>query len=121
VLFFLREQLPVLYDANPRVLALTATLLPIAAAFQLFDGLHVVAAGVLRGMGRTAILPILHFVSFYGLGLPVAWWLAFRRGMGVEGVWWGLGLGLAVVSAALLIWLLRRGPGSRHFADHTPL
>ncbi len=121
VLFFLRERLPVLYNANPRVLALTATLLPIAAAFQLFDGLQVVAAGVLRGMGRTAILPILHFVSFYGLGLPVAWWLAFRRGMGVEGVWWGLGLGLAVVSAALLIWLLRRGPGSRHFADHTPL
>lgn len=108
----LPEELPALYNSEPGVIALAATILPIAAAFQLFDGLQVVASGVLRGMGRTRILPVLHFISFYALGLPVAWWLTFRVGMGIPGIWWGLCLGLGVVSLTLFVWISRRGPAS---------
>jgi MATE family multidrug resistance protein len=108
----LRVELPALYNSDPTVVTLAAAILPVAAAFQLFDGLQVVAAGVLRGMGRTRILPILHLLSFYGLGLPFAWWLAYSRGLGVIGIWWGLCLGLGVVSITLLGWILVRGPAS---------
>ena len=108
----LREELAALYNSDPEVVALAASILPVAATFQLFDGLQVVAAGILRGMGRTRILPVLHLLSFYGLGLPFAWWLAYTRGLGVIGIWWGLCLGLGVVSLTLLGWILVRGPAS---------
>jgi MATE family multidrug resistance protein len=112
VFLALRGELAALYNSDPKVIALAAGILPVAAAFQLFDGLQVVAAGILRGMGRTRILPILHLFSFYGLGLPFAWWLAYRQELGVIGIWWGLCLGLGVVSLTLLGWILVRGPAS---------
>ena len=114
----LRETLPALYGAEPAVIAAAAAILPIAAAFQLFDGLQVVAGGVLRGMGRTKILAAVHLVAFYLLGLPLAYELAFRRGLGLEGVWWGLCLGLGAVAFALTAWVLRYGPRSQAPAPH---
>lgn len=107
-----RQWLPGLYGAEPAVLAAATAILPIAAAFQLFDGLQVVCSGVLRGMGRTRILAVVHLVSFYGLGLPLAWWLAIEDGLGLPGVWWGLALGLGAVAVSLALWVLRNGPRS---------
>lgn len=106
----LRELLPRAYNDDPVVLALTAALLPIAGAFQIFDGVQVVGGGILRGMGRTRPAALFNLLGYYGLALPVAWWLAFEAGMGVAGIWWGLTLGLLVVAALLLVWVWIRGP-----------
>ena len=107
----LRDVLPTFYaDEDPAVLALAATILPIAGAFQLFDGTQVVGGGILRGMGRTRPAAVFNLVGYYALGLPLSWYLAFETGMGLPGIWWGLTLGLAVVSALLLGWTAIRGP-----------
>lgn len=106
----LRRELPGMYTSDAAVVAGCAAALPIAAAFQLFDGLQVVAAGVLRGMGRTRPAAAIHLLAFYTLGLPLAWWLAFERDHGLRGLWWGLCLGLSVAAAALVTWVARRGP-----------
>ncbi len=98
------------YVDDPQVLALSAAVLPVAAAFQLFDGTQVVGGGILRGMGRTRPAAVFNLVGYYGLALPLSWWLAFRRGAGLAGVWWGLALGLAVVAVALVVHVARRGP-----------
>lgn len=106
----LRTELPALYNDDVAVLALAAGLLPIAGAFQIFDGIQVVGGGVLRGMGRTRPAALFNLVGYYVLGLPVAWWLAFERGMGVAGIWWGLTVGLMVVAVLLIAWIGARGP-----------
>jgi MATE family multidrug resistance protein len=105
-----RDGLPALYNDDPGVLAFAAGLLPIAACFQLFDGVQVVGGGILRGMGRTRAAAVFHLVGFYVLGLPLAWWLTFERGIGLPGLWWGLALGLAAVAIAFVIWIAYRGP-----------
>ncbi len=106
-----RQDLPALYvPGDTVVIELAALLLPIAATFQLFDGLQVVANGVLRGMGRTKPTVIFNLVAFYLLGLPLAWILSIRAGMGVRGIWWGLCLGLAAVAMMLVAWIAVRGP-----------
>jgi MATE family multidrug resistance protein len=110
VLLFARTALPRLYGATPAVAALVAGILPIAAAFQLFDGLQVVGGGVLRGMGRTRPAALFHLVGFYALGLPLAHWLTFERGHALRGLWWGLALALFVIALAFLAWIARRGP-----------
>lgn len=112
----LREQLPRLYSDDAEVVAVGAFLLPIAAAFQVFDGTQVVGCGILRGMGRTRAPALVTLFGYYAIALPVAGWLGFTRGHGLAGIWWGLSLGLVVVSAALLVWVRRSGRGERILA-----
>jgi MATE family multidrug resistance protein len=109
----LREQLPRLYTDDVQVIAVCAFLLPIAAAFQVFDGTQVVGCGVLRGMGRTRAPALVTLFGYYAVALPFAWWLAFERELGLAGIWWGLCLGLVLVASALLVWVRASGSGER--------
>jgi multidrug resistance protein, MATE family len=90
------------YSSDPAVVAMAATLLPIAALFQVFDGLQVVAIGVLRGAGDTRTPMIVNVIGFWLLGLPLSLGLGFGLGLGPRGLWWGLALGLGVVAMILL-------------------
>jgi MATE family multidrug resistance protein len=102
VFLLVPETLARLYSSDVPVVALAASLLPIAALFQVFDGTQVVAMGVLRGVGDTRVPMLLNLLGFWLAGLPVGAALAFRMGMGPRGLWWGLALGLAVVALLLL-------------------
>lgn len=88
---------------DPAILAIVAGVLPVAAAFQIVDGIQVSAFGVLRGAGDTRMPALANVVGYYLLGLPfgaaVAWW----GGVGPPGVWMGLAVGLGVVSGLLLL------------------
>jgi MATE family multidrug resistance protein len=103
-----------LYTDDPALIARAAAVLPIAAAFQVFDGLQVVGGGILRGMGKTKPPLLIHFLGFYGLGLPLAWFLTFRAGLGLAGLWWGIALGLFAVAVAFVVWIALRGPAHVH-------
>jgi MATE family multidrug resistance protein len=116
VMIGLRDQLPRLYTADPHVIAVCAFLLPIAAAFQVFDGTQVVGCGILRGMGRTRAPALVTLVGYYAIALPFAWWLGLEHGLGLAGIWWGLCLGLVVVASALLGWVRLSGSGERVLA-----
>ncbi len=105
-----RNLIPRIYTRDLSVIAATASVLPIAAAFQLFDGTQVVGSGILRGMGRTRPAAAFNLIGYYGLALPLAAWLGFGRGLGLTGIWWGLALGLASVALMLVAWIWRRGP-----------
>lgn len=112
LMYALRDVLPAMFEADPEVYALAVVSVPIAAGFQIFDGVQVVGFGVLRAMGRTRNAALVNFAGYYAVALPLAYWLAFERGMGVAGLWWGLTVGLALVAAALLAWIGVRGPAS---------
>jgi MATE family multidrug resistance protein len=116
VMIGLRDQLPRIYTADPHVIAVCAFLLPIAAAFQVFDGTQVVGCGILRGMGRTRAPALVTLVGYYAIALPFAWWLGLEHGLGLAGIWWGLCLGLVVVASALLGWVRLSGSGERVLA-----
>ena len=89
----------------PDVIGAAATILRIAAFFQLFDGLQVVATGALRGAGSTRIPALCHFAGYWMIGLPVGAVLCFRWGLGAPGLWVGLSLGLILIGIVLvLVW-----------------
>ncbi len=102
-----RDVLPRLYGAEPAVVALAATLLPIAGAFQIADGVQVVGAGLMRGMGRPEAGAVVNLIGFYAIGLPLAYLLAFPLGLGIVGIWWGLAAGLGGVAGMLVFWVGR--------------
>jgi len=83
------------------VIAAAELLLPIAGVFQVFDGMQVVAAGALRGVGDTRAPMVLNLVGFWLLGLPVSLGLGFGLDWGPTGVWWGLAIGIGAVAILL--------------------
>jgi len=102
--------LPRIYTADAAAVAACAAILPIAAAFQVFDGVQVVGCGVLRGMGRTRPAAVFNLLGYWIVGLPLGAWLGLGRGHGLPGIWWGLATGLALVALSLVVYVTRRGP-----------
>ena len=91
----------------PEVVEAGAALLLIAAAFQLFDGLQAVGAGILRGAGDTRAAMWINVIVHLGVTLPLLWVLAEWAGLGPRGLWWGLTVGLALTGVALTVRFLQ--------------
>jgi multidrug resistance protein, MATE family len=96
------------FTTDGAILALTRRVLLVTAAVQLFDGLQGVCTGIFRGLGDTRTPMVVAFVAHWLLGLPLAYTLCFRRGLGVVGLWIGLSAGLFVVALVLVtVWRRR--------------
>jgi multidrug resistance protein, MATE family len=91
------------YTSDPGVVALAVLLMPIAGVFQVFDGLQVVAIGLLRGLGDTRVPMITAIVGFWCIGMPTSLVLGFWAGYGAVGLWWGLVVGLVMVATFLIV------------------
>jgi MATE family multidrug resistance protein len=115
LLISIPELLAHAYTSERSVAAVAVALIPIAGFFQVFDGIQVVAIGVLRGLGDTTAPMVINMLGFWLIGLPVSLWLAFHADAGPEGLWWGLVAGLIVVALLLLgrVYLRLRAPLER--------
>jgi multidrug resistance protein, MATE family len=107
-----------LFTPDPAVIRVGASLLLVAAAFQLFDGLQTVATGALRGSGDTRTPMLANLVAYWFIGLPFGYLLCFRFGLGAFGIWIGLCIGLVIIGSALLFTWHRR-LRSKSFASLT--
>ncbi len=98
--------------AAPEILAFGTKLLAVAALFQLFDSTQVMALGLLRGVHDTRVPMWVAAGSYWLIGIPASWILAFPLGFGGVGLWFGLVIGLACVALSMIarFW---RGPWLR--------
>src|SRR4029077_8003806 len=88
--------------------AVAVQLFFIAALFQVFDGVQVIAVGALRGYGDTAVPMLIAALGYWAIGFAGGCLLAFPLGYGALGLWSGLALGLAVVATLLTLRLQSR-------------
>lgn len=96
----------------PAILAAGVGLLAVAALFQLVDFGQVMALGMLRGVQDTKAPMFMAIVSYWLIGLPVAYLLGFTAGWGGTGIWLGLTFGLAAACVGMQIRFWRRYAGS---------
>jgi len=97
----LRHFLPTLYINDPKVINVAASLLVVAALFQMSDGAQVVQLGALRGLSDIKLPTYITFVAYWLIALPIGYYLGFHYKLKALGVWLGLFVGLTV-SAILL-------------------
>ncbi|HWP19690.1 MAG TPA: MATE family efflux transporter [Burkholderiaceae bacterium] len=105
-----RHWITTLYSSDEAVRTLAASLLLLAALWQLFDATQVCAMGALRGYKVTLMPMVLMLAAFWLIGIPLGAWLGYEGGfaaqpMEVHGFWIGLVVGLVVVSIGLLLSL----------------
>ncbi|GAB6966016.1 MATE family efflux transporter [Komagataeibacter kakiaceti JCM 25156] len=104
--FYLDMALP----DNSTAIHMALGLMLVGAAFQIPDAIQVVATGILRGQGDTAIPMVLAVIGYWGVGFPTGVYLAFHRAMGPSGLWFGIGVGLVsvfILHGARIIWRMR--------------
>ena len=85
------------------VIVIASSLLIVSGFFQLTDGLQAVVLGALRGLQDVNLPTAFTFISYWVIGFPVSYYLAFFTSWGVTGIWIGLLTGLS--SSAILLFL----------------
>ncbi len=114
VLYLGRNYFPAIYvPKDTEAIRMAALVLPIAAAFQVFDGVQVVGSGVMRGMGKTVPAAVFNFIAWWIIALPMAAYFVLLRNGDLTHVWWSLCLGLGVVAVLSIGWVRWRGPAYR--------
>jgi MATE family multidrug resistance protein len=93
--------------ASATIIVTGTALLACAALFQLADGMQVMALGLLAGVQDTKVPMVLASVSYWLIGIPASYALAFPLGFGPVGLWLGLVVGLAMAAISLMarFWL----------------
>ncbi len=103
--FFLEAEKP----ENGPIIRMAVQFFAFVAAFQIFDGLQVSAAGALRGFKDTRVPMLISLLSYWGIGLLSGTFFAFGLGLGPRGLWSGLVLGLVSASLLLVVRFRRFG------------
>jgi MATE family multidrug resistance protein len=107
----LRDRIPPVFLGDTATSAetahLAATLLLVGATFFVTDGLQGIAAGALRGLNDTRVPMLFAAVSFWVIGFPGSYALAFPAGLGAIGIWIGFSIAVATF-ATLLVWRFAR-------------
>jgi MATE family multidrug resistance protein len=96
------RQIAGLYTSDRGTIELAVRLFRVAAVFQAFDGTQTISTGALRGLGNTRTPMLWNLLGYWIIGLPVGWWLCFRQGWGIVGLWDGLCVAILLISFALL-------------------
>ena len=103
LLLFGHDHVAGIYTRDLAVGSLAASLLLLAMAFQFPDGVQVLSAGALRGLGDTRVPMFIAALAYWGVGMPLGAGLGLGLGWGPRGMWLGLIAGLAV-AAVLMAW-----------------
>lgn len=98
--------------ARATILLVGAALLACAALFQLADSMQVMALGLLAGVQDTRVPMIYAAISYWLIGIPASYVLAFPLGFGAVGLWLGLVIGLACAAVSLMARFWARMPAA---------
>ena len=101
IFIVLRNFLPGLFTNDPAVIRIAASLIIVAALFQISDGAQAAGLGILRGITDVRMPMIITFIAYWIIALPIGYFLGFVIDMQVIGIWIGLFSGLTAAAVML--------------------
>lgn len=96
-----------IYSDKADLIGVASSLIFFAALFQIPDGIQTTLSGILRGMRISRPTMLLTMIGYWGIGLPLGYYLGFEKQMGAQGLWIGLASALSTMSVLLFLLFLR--------------
>ncbi|KAK9688883.1 hypothetical protein RND81_09G018400 [Saponaria officinalis] len=92
-----------LFSSESDIIKEFASMTPFICISIFLDSIQGILSGVSRGCGWQHLTMFINLGTFYGIGMPVAWLLAFKFKLYAKGLWIGLICGLASQCGTLFI------------------
>lgn len=108
------KHIAALYTENTAVIEIATNLILIAALFQVFDGVQMAAAGVLRGLCDTRVTLLYVSIGYWFIGFPSGLLMDYVFGLGIYGLLVGCYFGLFIFGLLAVRRVLR------HLLYHLP-
>ena len=104
--FCLCRQVATLYNADPVIINLAASLLILASCYQITDALQTTAIGILRGYNDTKAIFAVTFFCYWIISIPLGWTLGrtdwLTSAQGARGFWIAIIVGLSLAAVCYL-------------------
>jgi putative MATE family efflux protein len=108
-IFFLMfsRQIASVFSDSPAVIAIAKDYLIILALSQMTMAVEIILEGSFAGAGDT-VPPMLVMIPGHLIRIPLAYFLCFNLGWGINGIWWTLTITTTLKAIILALWF-RRG------------
>ncbi len=106
-LYILRDRVAALYGSDTEFIRMTSVFLTYSLFFQLADTFAAPLQGILRGYKDTQVPFYLGLIAYWGISLPLGFFLDHFTSLGPYGYWIGL-IASLVMSGILFQWRLNR-------------
>ena len=103
VIWFSRDAIADVFTSNPAVHAPLVAALGLVAVISICDGLQAVLIGATRGAADTVVPTVLQGVSFWVIMVPLNYYFSGAAGLGINGLFLGIGISVLAASAFLAI------------------
>jgi MATE family multidrug resistance protein len=103
----LKKELAMAFTSSTVVVRAVYALTPLLAISVLLNGTQPILSGVAIGCGWQAVVAYVNLATYYGIGLPIGIVLGFKADMGVDGIWWGIIIGVALQTLVLIVLTAR--------------
>ncbi|HWZ34053.1 MAG TPA: MATE family efflux transporter [Bryobacteraceae bacterium] len=97
-----------IFTSDPAVLPVAATALRLISYGYIFYAWAMVMVSAFNGAGDTYTPTVLNVLCYWLLRIPLAWWLAFKLSMGVNGVFWSIPIADSLL-AVIAVFAFRTG------------
>jgi putative MATE family efflux protein len=89
---------------DPEVIRVGTNLFRIASYSVPFFGIMFAFNAAFSGSGHTAPILVLNTTRLWGIRIPVAYYLALKKGMGPNGIFYAMVVSNVIISAAAYLW-----------------
>ncbi|XP_065880119.1 protein DETOXIFICATION 41-like [Euphorbia lathyris] len=102
-----RVGLSQLFTTDSEVIEAVSNLIPLLAISVFLNGIQPILSGVAIGSGWQGVVAYVNLTTYYIIGLPIGCVLGFKTNLGVEGIWWGIILGVLFQTITLIFLTAR--------------
>ncbi|KAK9112324.1 hypothetical protein Scep_019843 [Stephania cephalantha] len=107
IIILARNRFPLLFTSDKRVIAEVGRLVFFLSASVLLSSIQPILSGVAIGAGWQTMVAYINIGCYYLIGITVGCVLGFKFKLGLEGLWSGVIIGIAVQTFILLVITLR--------------
>lgn len=98
-MFLLKPELFIgFFTKDSQIISIALPIVTLFAIFEIADGLQVSMGGVLKGLEKTKQVTTFVLLSYWLIGIPLGFYLAYGQNLSLKGFWIGLITGLFFIA-----------------------